>query len=202
MLNFYGSFFTLIMECGLIALTIRNVQIWLMARAVLITCYKNLLTFTLVLYSLIQQNVDLLLETDFKQLPTDSDQYDHTVTPRLDICDVDKCNRPWQCNKWTSAFWRAASYCRSDLTIQWWFIIVLFLTISAMVSFYQYSKASMAMQQKLTLSRYNSVTCNIKSVRIGLTAPVWWVATHFSMASRKIVAAAMHFLLSANQSDI
>ena len=38
-------------------------------------------------------NADLLLETDVKQLPTDSDQYDHTVTPRVDICDVERCIR-------------------------------------------------------------------------------------------------------------
>jgi len=38
-------------------------------------------------------NVDSLLETDVKQLLTDTDQYNHTVTPRLDICDVERCIR-------------------------------------------------------------------------------------------------------------
>ena len=38
-------------------------------------------------------NADLLLETDVEQLLTDKDQYNHTVTPRVDICDVERCIR-------------------------------------------------------------------------------------------------------------
>jgi len=38
-------------------------------------------------------NADLLLETDVKQLLTDRNQYNHTVTPRVDICDVERCIR-------------------------------------------------------------------------------------------------------------
>jgi len=38
-------------------------------------------------------NADLLLETDVKQLLTDRDQYNHTVTQQVDICDVERCIR-------------------------------------------------------------------------------------------------------------